>query len=105
MNSTVARSTSQTRVRYWCPLAMAFSSTPRCGVTRGRLVRWPRSTARSRMCQALIPTDGQNPGGPANVGLLQHIDCPTLEQCRGAGRGLGPRAPHLADAVGAALEP
>ena len=56
MNSTVDRSRSHTSVRYWCPLAMAFSSILRCGVTRGRLARWPRSTARD---VDLLPLDVQ----------------------------------------------
>jgi hypothetical protein len=87
------------------PLGDGFLVDPEVRRHPGPLGALPTLDRALEDVPGLIPTDAQNPGGPPNVGLLQHIDGQTLEQGREAGAGLGPRQPHLADAVGGALDP
>ena len=53
----------------------------------------------------LVPTDSQNPGGPADVAFLQHVDRQAFKQQGEARVGLRPRQAHLPDAVVGAVHP
>ncbi len=52
-----------------------------------------------------IPTDPQDPRGALDVSLPQDVDRQPLEQRREPRPRLGPRQPHLPDAVGRAVHP